>query len=84
MPKAYQFIAIPAEDESVDDSLDMKTPDFQNINFTIQDCRSYGGGWGVNEYHYENGKLTAMTDHGSFKTLNAAKAKAIVLYEKQK
>jgi hypothetical protein len=83
MAKNYHFILIPAEDDSVDAEYDMKSPTYQNTNFSIQDCRTYGGSWGVNENHYENGQLTAVTDHGSFKTLTAAKSKAITLYEKQ-
>lgn len=82
MTNKYQFILIPADDESMDAEYEMKTLDCQNTSFAIQKCE-YGGGYAVNEYHYENNELVAMSDHGTFKTLKAAKQKAVTIYEKQ-
>jgi hypothetical protein len=78
----YHFIFVPAADEMVDDEYQMKTPDFQNTNFAIQ-CCPYAGGYSVNEYEYENGKLVAMIDHGTFRSLQLAQSKAVALHEKQ-
>jgi hypothetical protein len=81
MTRSYHFIFVPASDESVDDEYVMKTPDYENTDFSIQ-CCPYAGGYSVNQHHFEDGKLTAMTDHGTFKSLKAAQTKAIVLHEK--
>ena len=79
--QAYQWIFIPAEDESVDPSWDMKTPTYQNTNLSIQDGRSYGGGFSVNEYQYENGDLVSMVSRGEFRSLKSAKAKAEFIFD---
>jgi hypothetical protein len=41
---------IPAADESVDSEYAVLTRDGQTTNIAIQDGRSYGGGYAVNEY----------------------------------
>lgn len=75
MTNKYQFILIPADDESMDAEYEMKTLDGEDTNFAIQKCE-YGGGYSI--YHYENGE---MIDHGTFKTLKTAKLKAVALHE---
>lgn len=69
------FTYKPAEDESVDSEYVLDT----NPNVTIQDARTYGGGWCVNEWLPDE---EAMLDHGSFRTLDAAKTAALAVISK--
>jgi len=74
--KNMTFTFKPAENGTVDSEYVLDA----NSNITIQDCRSYGAGWAVNEHGYdvEGDEYSLwMRDHGFFKTLKAAKAKAI-------
>lgn len=45
-----KFIHLPAEDDTVDPEYRMLTNAMVETNIAIQDCRSYGGGYAVNEY----------------------------------
>lgn len=66
------FDFIPADDpQLVDDEWTLKA----NPNITIQVC-GYAGGYAVNEFNPDEG---LMTDHGVFKTLKAAVAKALAV-----
>jgi hypothetical protein len=63
----------PAEDDSIDDQYVLVS----NTNITIQDARSYGGDWSVNEW--VDGTDPYSLSHGSFKTLKAAQAAALAI-----
>ena len=69
--KNTSFIHIPAVDEGVD-------PEWQlisNRNITVQDARSYGGGYVVNEIKGD-GDTLCLISHGGFRFKHDAFAKA--------
>lgn len=63
----------PAEDESVDAQYVL----IANPNITIQDARSYGGVWCVNEW--VDGVDPCSIIHGQFATLAGAERKALAI-----
>lgn len=66
----------PAEDDSVDPQWVLLTDDGKDTHIAIQDCRSYGGGYAVNEYNGE-GESFSMLDVGTAGSLRAAQKIAL-------
>lgn len=68
----YVFKFIPPQEIGLDDPMwEIFTPDGKKTNVQIQDSRSYGGGFGVNEYAPDFSWVQEIGD--MYKTLDYAK-----------
>ena len=87
------FVLQPAADAAVDPEYQLRCDNNALTNIGIQDCRSYGGGFFVNEYgpstnldpsdpSYRANDVW-MRPLGEFKTLERAKAAALEYYKSQ-
>jgi hypothetical protein len=69
------FVYNPPEDESEDGEYELRR-NGKPTGISIQDCRSYAGGYSINEYADEGDDFT-MTPLGTAKSLKAAKEIAL-------
>lgn len=76
--KGYSAVFIPAEDGSMDDSIDILLHG-QKTSWALQIGHGYVG---VNEYGYENGELDWVQDHGIYKTTGQAAQRLCNLLKK--
>jgi len=67
----YQLKYLPAEDTSVDPEWLILRADGRQTDMSIQDCRSYGGGFAVNR-HGGEGDDFWVQNFGTRRTLKAA------------
>lgn len=71
----YVFKFIPPQEMGLDDPMwEIFTPDGKKTNVQIQDSRSYGGGFGVNEYAPDMSWVQEVG--GMYRALAAAKVVA--------
>lgn len=80
----YSFKREISEDPQLTDDSIKLLLDGKDTNIDIQVC-GYAGGYGVNSYDVDaDGHIVSMTDHGVFRSLKAAKEKAITIHLNQK
>ena len=88
------FLLQPAADSSVDPEYELRHDDYTRTNIAIQDCRSYGGDFVLNEYgpsiHLDPADPAYRPEDcwvrslGDYKSLAMAKLAALQHYEKGK
>lgn len=78
-----QFKFKPAEDEMTDSEYVLCRDDWSETDISIQDCRSYGGGYSVNRYGYDDPSDEStfwIMDLSNHTSLTSAKSAAIASF----
>jgi hypothetical protein len=78
------FLHKPADPfDAVDPEYELRTDDYKATCLSIQDARSYGGGFVVNEYGPNPEEIEWSQQVGVCRTLKAAKELALSHYGKR-